>query len=106
MLSYEDFKRIEIKTAKILGVKDHPSADRLYLLDIDIGSETMQIVAGIKKFYTPQELIGKNIIVVTNLAPAIIRGVESKAMLLAASDDNNLSVITLDKDMPAGLSIK
>lgn len=106
MITYDDFKKVEIKTAKVLEVKDHPSADKLYVMEIGLETERRQIVAGIKKYYTPQELIGKNIVVVTNLEPAVIRGIESKAMLLAAADGNALTVLTLDKDMPAGSSIK
>lgn len=106
MITYDDFKKVELKTAKILDVKDHPSADKLYVMEIDLGSEKRQIVAGIKNYYTPGELAGKNIVVVTNLEPATIRGVESKAMLLAASDDNTLAILTLDKDIAPGASIK
>ena len=106
MLTYDDFRKVEIKTARILEVNDHPSADRLYIIKIDLGAETRQIVAGIKKFYTPQELIGKNIVVLTNIEPATIRGIESNGMLLAASDSDRLAVLTLDRDLPPGLSIK
>lgn len=106
MVTFDEFRKLEIKTAKVLEVKDHPSADKLYVVDIDLGSEKRQIVAGIKKYYNPQDLVGKNIIVVTNLEPATIRGVESKAMLLAASDDKTLSLLTLDKDMPPGSSVR
>lgn len=106
MVTYEDFKKLELKTAKIIDVKDHPNANKLYILDIDLGSEKKSIVAGIKNFYKPEELKGKNIVVVTNLEPAVIRGVESGAMLLAASCENTLSILTLDRDMPVGISIK
>lgn len=106
MITYDDFKKVEFKTAKILEVKNHPSADKLYVMEIDLGSEKRQIVAGIKNYYTPEELIGKNIVVVTNLEPATIRGVESKAMLLAASNDNRLAILTLDKDLAPGAVIK
>lgn len=106
MVTYDDFKKLDFKTAKIVDVKDHSSADRLYVVEIDLGSEKRQVVAGIKNHYSPDELIGKNVVVVTNLEPATIRGVESKAMLLAASDDNTMAVLTLDRDMPPGSSIK
>jgi methionine--tRNA ligase beta chain len=106
MATYEDFKKLEIKTARILDVKEHPSADRLYVLDIDIGTEKRQIVAGIKAHYTPEQLKGKNIAVITNLEPAVIRGIESNGMLLAASGNESLSILTLDKDIPPGSKIK
>jgi methionyl-tRNA synthetase len=106
LITFDEFKRIEIKTAKILDVRDHPDADRLYIVDVDLGSEKRQVVAGIKKHYTPQELIGKDVAVIVNLQPAMIRGVESNGMLLAASDSEMLSILTLDKSLPSGSTIK
>jgi len=106
MISFDEFKKLQIKTARILDVKDHPSADRLYVVDIDLGDEKRQIVAGIKNHYAIDELIGKNIAVVVNLEPATIRDVESQGMLLAASSDENLAVLTLDKDLPPGSVVK
>jgi methionine--tRNA ligase beta chain len=106
MITYEDFKKLEIKTAKILDVKDHPSADRLYILDIDTGDGKRQIVAGIKNHYSAESLVGKNIAVILNLEPAVIRGVESNGMLLAASSGQELSVLIPDKDMAPGSIIK
>jgi len=106
MITFDEFKKIEIKTAKILSVKDHPDADRLYVVDVDLGNEKRQIVAGIKKHYTPEELIGKDVAVIVNLEPANIRGVESNGMLLAASDSEMLSILTLDRGLPPGSTIK
>jgi len=106
MITFDEFRKIEIKTAKILSVKDHPDADRLYVVDVDLGNEKRQIVAGIKKHYTPEELIGKDVAVIVNLEPANIRGVESNGMLLAASDSEMLSILTLDRGLPPGSTIK
>lgn len=106
MIAYEDFKKLEIKTARVLNAREHPSADRLYVLDIDIGTENRQIVAGIRGHYSAQELIGKNIAVVINLEPVTIRGIESNGMLLAASGGDVLSVLVPDKDVSPGLEIK
>lgn len=106
MATYKDFKKLEIKTARIIEAREHPSADRLYVLDIDIGGEKRQIVAGIKNYYGIEELIGKNIAVITNIEPAVIRGIESNGMLLAASNDQGLSILTLDKDISPGSIIK
>jgi methionine--tRNA ligase beta chain len=106
MIAYEDFKKLEIKTARVLDAREHPSADRLYVLDIDIGTENRQIVAGIRGHYSSQELIGKNIAVVTNLEPVTIRGIESNGMLLAASGGDVLSVLVPDRDVPPGLEIR
>ncbi|MDD5504546.1 MAG: methionine--tRNA ligase subunit beta [Candidatus Omnitrophica bacterium] len=106
MITYEDFSKIELKIAKIIDAREHPSADRLYILDIDLGGEKRQIVAGIRNHYAIQELIGKNIAVVCNLQPALIRGIESNGMLLAASSGNELSILTIEKDLPAGAMIR
>jgi len=106
MISYEDFKKIEIKTARIIEARIHPAADRLYVLDIDTGTEKRQIVAGIRNYYGVEELVGKNVAVVLNLEPAVIRGIESNGMLLAASNDQGLSILTLDKDISPGSIIK
>jgi methionine--tRNA ligase beta chain len=106
MIAYEDFKKLKIKTARVLDAREHPSADRLYVLDIDIGTENRQIVAGIRGHYSSQELIGKNIAVVINLEPVTIRGIESNGMLLAASGGDVLSVLVPDRDVPPGLEIR
>jgi len=106
MISFDDFKKMELKTAKVLAVNEHPSADRLFVVDLDIGEEKKQAVAGIKGHYSPDELVGKNVAVVTNMEPATIRGVESQAMILAANSGETLAVLTLDKDLPAGTVIK
>ena len=106
MISYEDFSKLDLRVAEILEVKDHPNADKLYILKIKIGKEKKQIVAGIRKYYSKEELIGKKIVVVNNLEPAKLRGEESNGMLLAASDDKNIVLITTDKDIENGSKIK
>ena len=78
MVSFSEFKKLEIKIARILEAKDHPNADKLYVLSIGLGNQVRQIVAGIKSSYNSQDLIGKQIAVVTNLETATIRGVESQ----------------------------
>ena len=106
MLTLEEFKKLEIKVAQIKEVKEHPNADKLYVMTIDLGDKTKQIVAGIKFSYRSEELIGKQIAVVDNLEPAVVRGVESQAMLLAAQDENGISIITPDRRMRPGSIIK
>ena len=102
-VSLVDFKNIELKVAKILDVQEVPGADRIWKLTIDVGSEKKEIVAGIKTAYGSKEtLLGKSIIVVNNLAPATIRGVESRGMLLAARDGASLALVTTDRELPAG----
>lgn len=105
MVSFEDFKKMDIRVAQIKEVNDHPNADKLYVIDIDTGSEVKKIVAGIKKAYKADELIGKKIIVVTNLEPVTIRGVESTAMLLAAHDENTLCILVPEKEIKIGSKI-
>ncbi len=97
-----DFKQIELRVAKVLDVTEIPGADKLWKLLIDVGTEKKEIVAGIKTAYPREALLGKSIVVVNNLAPAVIRGVESRGMLLAARDGAALSILTVDRELPAG----
>jgi methionyl-tRNA synthetase len=96
MVSFEEFKKLEIKVAKIVSVADHPNADKLYVMKIDLGGETRQIVAGLKPYYKPEELEGMTTVVVANLEPAKLRGVESNAMLLAAQEGDIVSCLQPD----------
>ncbi|MBI4451863.1 methionine--tRNA ligase [Candidatus Woesearchaeota archaeon] len=88
---------LDLKVAKIIDVKDHPNADKLYVLQIDLGSEKRQLVAGLKGYYSNSELLNKKIIVITNLKHANLRGIESQGMLLAGDDGQNVGVLTVDK---------
>jgi len=106
MVAIEDFKKLELKVAKIKEVRDHPNADKLYIIIIDLGDKTKQIVAGIKSFYKKEDLVGKQVVVVDNLEPAVLRGVESQAMLLAASDEKGISIVTPDREMKLGSLVK
>ena len=82
---------------EIIDVKNHPNADKLYLLKIDLKTEVRQVVAGLKKFYTKEELLNKKIVMVANLKPAKLRGEVSEGMLLAAeSDKNTVKLLTVD----------
>ncbi len=105
-LRFEDFKRMDLRVGKIIEVEDVPGADRLYLITVDIGDEKRKMVAGIKPWYGKQDLIGKNVVVIVNLEPKTIKGIESKGMLLATLFDNKLSILTTDKDdVPPGSKI-
>ncbi|PIX88088.1 MAG: methionine--tRNA ligase subunit beta, partial [Nitrospirae bacterium CG_4_10_14_3_um_filter_44_29] len=102
MITIEDFAKVELKIGKVLEAQRVEKSNKLIVMKIDTGEER-QIVAGVGRAYTPEELVGKSIVVVTNLQPANLMGVESHGMLLAASDDEgNLSVITLEKEIKAG----
>ncbi|HOU36435.1 MAG TPA: methionine--tRNA ligase subunit beta [Candidatus Omnitrophota bacterium] len=105
-VTIDEFKRIELKVARIKDVADHPKADKLYVITVDAGDMTRQIVAGIKRGYSKEELIGKYIVLVSNLAPAVLRGVESQGMLLAASDEDTIAVLSPDKPVKPGSRIK
>jgi len=106
MVTFEEFKRLEIKIAKILEVKDHPNADKLYVMVIDLGEQTKQIVAGIKSSYKKEDLIGRQIVVIDNLEPAVLRGQESQAMLLAAQDEQGVCIIRPEREVKLGSMVK
>jgi methionine--tRNA ligase beta chain len=106
MATIEDFKKLEFIVAQIKEVKEHPNADRLYVIKVDTGKEERQIVAGIRKAYTPEQLIGRKIVLVANLEPAVIRGETSNGMLLCASDETSMSFLTPEKDISLGSIVK
>ena len=106
MINIEEFKKLEFIVAQIKDVKEHPNADKLYVVRVDTGTEEKQLVAGIRKFYTKEQLIGQRVIVVNNLEPAIIRGEESRGMILAASDENGTSILQPDRDVKLGSIVK
>lgn len=102
LISYEDFKKLDIRVAKIKEVTDHPDADKLYVVKIDLGEEERQIVAGIKPYIEKEALIGKEVVVIANMEPRKIRGIESKGMLLAAKDEEGLAIVTLNREVKPG----
>jgi methionine--tRNA ligase beta chain len=106
MISFDDFKNIELKVAKVLSVEDHPNADKLLVLKISLGEEERQLVAGIKGHYTAETLVGKSIVIVANLEPATLRGVESQGMLLACEDEGRVMVLTPDGEAAPGSSVR
>jgi len=106
MISFDDFKKLELCVAKVLEVKDHPNADRLWVLTVDAGGgATKEIVAGIKEHYPSEDLVGKSILLVNNLEPATIRGVTSHGMILAVRDGDVLGLATVDKPITPGSKI-
>jgi len=106
MVSYEDFRKVELKIATIQDVQLHPQADRLYVITVDVGGLKKQIVAGIRLFYAEESLKGKQVVIVDNLQPAVIRGIESQGMLLAASDEKGISVLSPDRFVLEGSLVK
>ncbi len=103
-ITYDDFAKVDLRIARILEAREHPNADRLLVMRIDLGTEQRQLVAGIRGHYQPADLIGKEIVVVANLEPRKMRGEESQGMLLAASTPDHAQVILLTpmSDIPPG----
>jgi methionyl-tRNA synthetase len=108
-ITFEDFAKVDLRVAKVLHAENHPSADKLFKLQLDDGSGTpRQICAGIRGYYKPEDLIGRSIIIVANLAPRAIRGEVSNGMLLAASDapkdsgERRVVILAPTGDVPPG----
>lgn len=105
-ITFEDFAKLELKVGTILSCEKHPKADRLLVEQIDLGNgDVRQIVSGIAAHFQPEELVGRKVVVVANLKPAKLRGVESQGMILCAADDQALDLITITKDLPNGTSV-
>lgn len=105
VVSYDDFKKIELKIGIVKQAEEIKGSDKLLKLQVDTGGEVRQIVSGIKKWYGPQQMVGKIVVVVTNLKPAKLFGTESFGMLLAAESDGELKLVTIDGSLPAGAKI-
>lgn len=93
-----DFAKIKLRVAKILEAREHPNADKLIILKVDLGDEVRQICAGIRGHYTPEALVGRHIVVVANLAPRMMRGEPSQGMLLAASTAEHAQVVLIEPE--------
>ncbi|MCA9408302.1 MAG: methionine--tRNA ligase subunit beta [Candidatus Omnitrophica bacterium] len=106
MITIEEFMKCEFVVARVIEAKEHPNADKLLVLKVDVGGEERQLVAGIRKSYAPENLIGRRIVMVKNLQPAVIRGEESQGMILAASDEDGVSILQPDREVKIGARIK
>ncbi len=106
-ISFDQFCKLNMRVGKVLEAADHPNADKLLVLQVDLGDERRQLVAGLKGHYTPEQLVGRSIIVVTNLVPRTMRGQQSQGMLLAASTEDHSQVILLTTmaEIPPGSSV-
>ncbi len=104
-ITIDDFAKMDLKVAEVIQAEKHPKADRLLVLQLKVGNETRQVVSGIAQHYKAEELVGKKIILIANLKPVKLRGVESQGMILAACDDENLVLVGLDKDIESGTTV-
>ena len=106
MIPFNDFKKLDIRVGRILDVNNHPKADKLLVLKIDIGNEVRTIIAGIKNYYERDELMDKKVIVITNLEQKELRGIKSEGMILAAVKDDKVILLTPDQDIKEGAVIQ
>ena len=104
-ISFDDFQKLDLRVATIVEVADHPNADKLLVLQLDMAGQRRQLVAGIKSSYSPEALLGRQIVVVANLEPRKLRGVESNGMLLAAIGADGPVILTTERDVPSGAAV-
>jgi len=106
-ITIDDFAKVKLRVGRVVEAANHPNADKLIVLQVDLGDEKRQICAGIRGHYSAEELIGRNLIIVSNLAPRMMRGLESRGMLLAAgnSDRSRVIVLTTASDIEPGSTI-
>ncbi|MEK6826703.1 MAG: hypothetical protein AABX90_03670 [Nanoarchaeota archaeon] len=107
-ISFKDWKKLDLRVGQIKAVKDHPNADKLHILlvDLGLGEHDVQLIAGLKEHYSEAQLIGKKVIVIRNLEPTMIRGIESQGMLLAAVFKNKVVLLQPEKDIETGAKIE
>lgn len=109
MIPFSDWEKVDLRVGTIVDVQDHPKADKLYILQVDLGEETPRtIVAGLKKSYTKEQLINKQGIFIANLEPVTLRGVQSNGMTLAgaAPDESIIAILTPEKQLPPGSKVR
>ncbi len=107
LITFDDFAKVQLRVARVLEAIDHPKADKLLVLKVDLGTEQRQIVAGIRGYHKPEDLVGKNIVIVANLQPRMMRGYESQGMLLAGSTESRdkVIVVTVEGDIAPGSKV-
>lgn len=104
-ISFEEFKKVDLRVATVMEAERVEGTDKLMKLQLDLGTEKRQIVAGIAAVYRPENMVGRQIVIVANLQPAVIRGVESNGMLLAANIDGRPEIVTFERVVKAGTPI-
>ena len=106
-ITIDEFQRLDLRVGTVRSAEAHPKADRLLVLQVDLGGdEQRQLVAGIRAHYQPEQLIGRQVVVVANLAPAVLRGVESQGMVLAASDGDRVVLMATDQPVSPGSRVR
>ena len=105
-IEFSDFEKCDFRVGLVKSVENHPNADKLYVLKVDIGGEERTIVSGLKDFYKPEEILGKKLAMIVNLKPVNLRGVESNGMILAAESGDTLSLLRADRDIDPGAKIR
>ena len=106
MIGIDQFRALELRVGTVRAAEPHPNADRLLVLHVDLGSEERQVVAGIRAHYDPATLVGRQVIVVANLEPAKLRGVESQGMVLAAADGERVILLRPDEPVAPGAVVR
>jgi methionyl-tRNA synthetase len=106
MITIDQFRAVELRVGTVRAAEPHPNADRLLVLRVDVGGEERQLVAGIRAHYDPVALVGRQVIVVANLEPAKLRGVESQGMVLAASDGEGVILLRPDEPVAPGAVVR
>ena len=105
-INIEEFQKIDLRVGKIIEAERVEGTDKLLKLKVDLGEEKRQLVAGIAKFYQPEDLVGKEIVVVVNLEPKTFRGIESQGMLLAADVEGRPVILKPDEEVPPGTEVR
>ncbi len=105
-IGIEEFEKLDLRVGKVINAQKVPGKDKLLVLQVDIGTETRTVVAGIAQEFAPEELVGKQVVLVANLEPKRIGGVVSHGMILAAGDEKALALVTLDREVPPGTKVR
>jgi len=105
-MDFKTWQKVDLRIGKVVSAEAHPDADKLIVLQVDLGSEQRQIVAGLRQYYEPEALVGRTIVVVVNLEPAKLRGVWSQGMLLAGVEEGGrVAILTCDEDLKPGSKV-
>jgi len=104
-ISIDEFAKLELRVAEVVAAEKVAKSRKLLKLTVRVGEETRTLVAGVAEHYAPSDLVGRTVVIVANLEPATLMGIESNGMVLAASDGGKLSLLTLDKELPSGSKV-